>query len=506
MIEFFIFSAIVNAIVFSVMGFFIFLNDRKNKSNIVYSLFCLSVVLWSISYAIWLSSRTEAAALFWSRMLNFFAIFIPVFFCHWVFVLTGIDRDRIQKWFLFLSYAATVFFAFFGFHPYYVDRVEEKFFFPYWPMPGQLHPYYLIVCWGIILVYTWLRLFKIWRESAGSKREQFRYVLIAMPVGFGGGFTNFLLWYGIPFPPWFNILVSVWGLSFLYIIFRYSFMEVRSILSQTAIYAFAFLPILFLSFVVFSLSGIVGSNMIFFVVETSFAASSIVLFGWFLKFFEKMSGKYFYNSFYGLQDKILVLSKKINQMIEMEKLSDFVVSSLRDALKTENIAVALKDSEKGVFLIQKSAGFPDGLLGPVLDRKFLFFWLEKAGKSLSRKSFLEGNDFDKDDREKFGKDIDGLEKEIESGGIEIIIPLLVEKKLVGTIFLGKKGENKIYTSQEVGLLEFFAAQASVAFNNSLAYRELDKRKEELEKFYKLTIGRELRMAELKEQIKTLEAK
>jgi len=37
-------------------------------------------------------------------------------------------------------------------------------------------------------------------------------------------------------------------------------------------------------------------------------------------------------------------------------------------------------------------------------------------------------------------------------------------------------------------------------------KEIEKRKEDLEKFYKLTVGRELRMIELKKQIKELEEK
>ena len=39
-----------------------------------------------------------------------------------------------------------------------------------------------------------------------------------------------------------------------------------------------------------------------------------------------------------------------------------------------------------------------------------------------------------------------------------------------------------------------------------AYEDIKKRKEDLEKFYKLTVGRELRMIELKKQIKELEEK
>ncbi|MCD6528528.1 hypothetical protein J7K44_02725, partial [bacterium] len=60
--------------------------------------------------------------------------------------------------------------------------------------------------------------------------------------------------------------------------------------------------------------------------------------------------------------------------------------------------------------------------------------------------------------------------------------------------------------QDLDLLTTLASQAAIAFNNALSYTEIEKRKEELEKFYKLTVGRELRMIELKKKIKELEEK
>jgi len=77
---------------------------------------------------------------------------------------------------------------------------------------------------------------------------------------------------------------------------------------------------------------------------------------------------------------------------------------------------------------------------------------------------------------------------------------------IGAIILGKKSHKAGYSSQELKLLSNFSAQASIALNNAIALDQVEKRKVELEKFYKLTIGRELRMAELKEKIKELENK
>lgn len=507
MLEFFIISSLINAFIFALMGFFVLLNNRKKKNNILYFFFCFAVVGWSISYALWLKSVNEENALFWTRMLNFFAIFIPLFFCHWVFNLLGLDKKKGHKIFLFLVYSAAAFFSAFAFHPYYVARVEPKLFFPFWPMPGKIHPYYLITLWGMALTYSWWSFYKRLKTSFGSQKTQIKYILISLPIGFGGGFTNFFLWYGIPFPPYFNVFVSVWGLSFLYIVFRYSFMEIRSVLSRAVIYIFAFSPVALLCFAFSYLLQFIGSNFAVFFLAAGLGISSILLYSRSICFFEKIASRYFYNSFYALKEKVSFFSEKINQMIEIEKLSFYVISSLKQALKMEKAAIVLKDSEKEKFFIKKQEGLDGEKINSLLDLNsgFLLFWLKKSKKALLREKLdILPEKFKKEEKniaqEKFGK----IKEKMKEAGIEIAAPLLVENKLIGAIFLGEKTAGKIYSSQEVKLLESFAVQASVAFNNSLAYEELAKRKEELERFYNLTIGREVRMAELKEQIKKLE--
>jgi len=54
-------------------------------------------------------------------------------------------------------------------------------------------------------------------------------------------------------------------------------------------------------------------------------------------------------------------------------------------------------------------------------------------------------------------------------------------------------------------------QASMALNNALLYedvkiqkQEVEKRKTDLERFYELTVGRELKMIELKDRVRQLE--
>lgn len=200
---FFSISGFVNGIVFVVLGFLVFLNNPRRKLNKIYALFSLSVVFWSISYGIWNLPHIlsiKETALFWTRMLNFGSVFIPILFAHWIFILLEIEKERKIKIILILGYLFTLFLFFFAFPfspwtEYYVKGVEPELFFPYWPKPGILHPFYLIFCWLGLLGYVFYRLIQNFKKAVGYKKEQLKYVWVGFLLGFGGGATNYFLWY-----------------------------------------------------------------------------------------------------------------------------------------------------------------------------------------------------------------------------------------------------------------------------------------------------------------------
>ena len=92
MLSFFSISGFVNGITFAILGLIVLLNNPKRKLNQLYGLLSFSVVFWAISYGIWNLPQILSAkesALFWTRMLNFGAAFIPILFSHWC--LTFLD-------------------------------------------------------------------------------------------------------------------------------------------------------------------------------------------------------------------------------------------------------------------------------------------------------------------------------------------------------------------------------------------------------------------------------
>lgn len=82
-------------------------------------------------------------------------------------------------------------------------------------------------------------------------------------------------------------------------------------------------------------------------------------------------------------------------------------------------------------------------------------------------------------------------------------PLLAEHRLLGVMNLFTVGDDT-FSGREVEFLRTLAAQVSLSFEHVMRLEELHDRNDELEKFNRLAVDRELRMIELKKRIRELE--
>jgi len=103
------------------------------------------------------------------------------------------------------------------------------------------------------------------------------------------------------------------------------------------------------------------------------------------------------------------------------------------------------------------------------------------------------------------------------GDIVLSIPLAIKNNLVGLVNLGKREFETPFKQADLRFLYILAEQVALAIVNASLYRELEAKVEErtknlkektekLERMNKLFVDRELRMKELKEEIKSLKRK
>jgi PAS domain S-box-containing protein len=88
----------------------------------------------------------------------------------------------------------------------------------------------------------------------------------------------------------------------------------------------------------------------------------------------------------------------------------------------------------------------------------------------------------------------------------LYVPLLGDEKVLGIFIVGSVGEPCAISEDQVHFSSAIANQTALAVKNVKLYEEKSKKVEELEKWQRLTIDREVKMVELKNEIKELKKK
>ncbi len=226
MILFISISSFINGIFAIICGLLVLFHNPKRRVNQLLFLMSLSVFVWGVSFGIAQLSEEKTSALFWVEMLNFGAIFIPIFFLHWILSLLRIEKEKINKVVLILGYLITLFFVLFAFTPYFVTIKPKPYFF-FYSEPGIFHPFYLFFSYFGLVGYALYNLFKSYKQSNKYTKTQIKYVLLGATLGFGGGATTFLLFYNIPIPPIGNPLVAVGFGLLAYSVVRHHLMDIK---------------------------------------------------------------------------------------------------------------------------------------------------------------------------------------------------------------------------------------------------------------------------------------
>ena len=235
MANIFALSGFINGVSAVIFGLLVYLKNPKQLINKTFGLITLAVAIWAFGYGFWLSTDNKELALFWTRILSIGSTFIPIFFLHWIFAFLNLQKKK--ELILIFGYILTLILLSFVFTPFYVKDVVPRLSFPWWPEPGIVYNFYLILGYLGMVGYGGYELIKTYSKAKGDFKKQIQYVLLAMIVGFGGGATNFPLWYGIPLPPYGNFLVFLYPLIFSFAILRYHLFEIRVILTELLVVA-----------------------------------------------------------------------------------------------------------------------------------------------------------------------------------------------------------------------------------------------------------------------------
>ena len=410
-------------------------------------------------------------------------ILIPVTFFH--FFLNFLEiKNKIDRYLLYSSYFLAGVFELFLLTTNYFVSGHYNYFWGYYPKVSFLHPIYLILL-NIVLfrIIYLLFLFLSHRgESTPYKYQQVKYLLVAL-IFYAFAASDFFINYGIEFYPFGFIFILIFLGIIGYTIARYRLMDIRIVARKIFIYfgvaGFAY-GIFYLVVWIYSqfLGGVFSRTgyLAGLVIAPIFVAA---LYG-VERLLKIIANKYFFVSLYNYQETINKLANELNYYIELDKIVDAIVNTIKKTMQLDRTGVLLINQGPSTSLgagknqmryqVAKVIGFNEKNGISLVQDNFLTQYLQKIQKPLvgDELNLLSRDAKTKKDQESFSR----LREHMKRIEASICLPLLSSNKLIGIIVLGAKISKDAYTKEDLELLDTLSKQAGIAIDNAQLYQEV----------------------------------
>ncbi|MCF7908523.1 MAG: GHKL domain-containing protein [Candidatus Omnitrophica bacterium] len=431
-------------------GIFIFSQNRKSLVNLAYGLSCLSVALWLTGTGMALNSKLELTALIWTRTYFFLGVIfntpsIYFFSVAWQKSLFPQEENKKIK---------IVIFNFLCGLGFYIFCLNSNLFIQgfwnhswgFYPKAGSL--YFIFVGWVYALMMLMLFNFiQVYRKGGDPViKKQAKLMIIAFSIGYLGT-AEFLMDYGftlyfLAFIPVF-ICITIVGYS----VIRYRTMDIETVIHKTALWIFSYSLIAAPIFFLYNglSEKIESSNLLLFIFWTaSFLAVTV-----YLRLIQPKIDHFFQRRKANLEDisseftKNLVHLKGLNQLIERIK------ETITNAFYPQNIDILIygQDDER------------------YQDEPFLL-WLVKNDK-IAYRDFIEIDPA-------YSAIRSDARKYFDSVAAAVVVPLVLNERLLGVINLTRKSNLKRYAAVDFNFLRLLKNQSAIAISNSLVYENIEE--------------------------------
>ncbi len=435
-----------------------------------------SVAFFSLGYFFWQISPSQDAALINFRLLTLGIIFINVTYLHFVFNFLGEFKKKKKA--LILCYAINFLFVYFNFSSQLYGKLSPKFGYGYWPTATYIFNIYLVF-WFCQCIYGFVLLLQRHNSSQNSlQKNQIKYFLLAAVIGFIGGATNWPLWYSIPVPPYFNILITLYIALVAYAIVKHQLMDIEVIIRRTAVFAglFAFV---YGTFTIVTVLGqeffrnSLGWNLWVAMVPTVF----IITFA--LRpletFLTNATEKFLFQKKYDYRELLKTFTNEVLTVLDIQQLPHQTIAGLIRILKLESASILLNDKDAKTYKMIAQIG--------VKERDIVF---EEAGTFIhylkaANHPILKDKDADKIEGESALKD------SFKKLNAQLCLPISLHDDLIGVLSLGAKKSGEDFTQEDIDILDTLAKTEAIAISNARLFDELSKTQAEAAQSEKMAV-------------------
>ncbi len=502
------YTGLLNAISFFFITLFI-LFRQKNHIQRTFCVWTFFVTWWSFVYFLWLFSNTSDEALFRSRVLAVGYIMIPATFFHFVLAYLNIDQTRTHKIFIRVGYLFAGILLLLDCTPLFVQAVERRYWFQWWPVPGPTWTLYFIYFMSLI-IYAHILFYRAIQNTSGLQRKQLITIAVSTAITFTGGATNFFLWYNIPVPPVFNFLVFVHVVVMLYAILNYGLWNIRLVFRRTLVFSGLFVTAMMVLGIVTVVTQGVLSRYVPFPRSLSTAlafAIGIVIYTPIQKFLGRITYQFLFQGSSGNLRLILrQLSEELTHFIDVRELGERVLTPFQTQMPLEAGALIVKarssqgsisrhpdpalagegseilrplhyvqgpqnDGQGGVHVpsqdYEVAAAFglePEAI---IFESDPLIKYYEKMSDILNLQNILQTQQVPQE-----------VTASLEHRKGVVAIPLKSHGVLSGLLILGRKKSDKEFEAYEIDMLAALGSEIAVAIRNTQLLEEIFQEREQ----------------------------
>jgi len=486
---FFVYSTILISITSFSLGWFVYLKNRKAGLNISWGLMSTAVALWSFGLAMLVAAPNVRVAEIWLKIHYSGCILIPPTFLH--FVLSFLNLTKNKKNILKACYFLAFIILFLFFSGILVRTPIPKFSFNFYTVPKNsyfLFPleFFSMISYAIVLVANRVK------QSTGLQKRRFIYILIASLFGFAGGSTTFF--------PVFNIFnktllftnafVILYPILITYAIVRYRLMDINVIIRETAVFAgiFGFAVGSFVLVMYIGqtfLESYITGHPLFFPVIALFLVTIAV------RPIEKLTyntvGKFLFKKRQKYQKALKDAAEGMASVRKPDRLLGLITHILSKNLNPANVAVYIFDEEEKAYFL-RAARYPSKIDQRIefSSEEAIITWLKENRQPIVLEEiehWLREEQL-RPHKEVLTSDLAMIKMRLSSLGASICIPSFYHKdELLGLLVLGDKKTGDLYTQDDLELLNSLADEAAFAIRNSILYRKLQKKADEISKIY-----------------------
>jgi hypothetical protein len=220
----------------SSVGFavFIFTRSQNDSQRKIFATATLFGGIWT-SLPFLLSLTTDDnKALHLARLICMFAALVPPTFLHFMVLFLNPVMSRRHRALIVSAYAISALFLFSSFTPLFIRGTIR--FAPYFVIvPGPLYLAFAacFILFGVIMVVNF---FTAFLRATGHRRNQLKYVFIALFTAIGGGVLHICAVYARwePFPH--DLLVAVYPPLMTYAVIRHRLLDIHIVIKRTVLY------------------------------------------------------------------------------------------------------------------------------------------------------------------------------------------------------------------------------------------------------------------------------